>query len=156
MSIMFASTGSGLVKTLIQSIIILLIAVLFGAQLNLHPAGLAGGMVFLLLYVMAFVGFANGVAARSKSIGGYHMLLFVLNLPLLFLSNALYPLETMPAWMRVLAYLNPTTYAVDGLRHALFSNGTLPIALDIGVLALFALVCNWYGLRSFRAILENK
>ena len=156
MSIMLASTGSGLVKTLIQSVIILFIAVLFGARLNLHPAGLLGGLTFLLLYVMAFVGFANGVAARSKSIGGYHMLLFVLNLPLLFLSNALYPLETLPGWIRVLAYLNPTTYVVDGLRHSLFSNGTLPVPLDLGVLVLFAVICNWYGVRSFQAILENK
>ena len=155
MSILLAATGSGLVKTLIQSVIILVIAVLFGARLNLHPLGILGGLLFLLLYVMAFVGFANGVAARSTSVGGYHMLLFVLNLPLLFLSNALYPLETMPGWMRIVAYLNPTTYAVDGLRHSLFSNGSLPVALSLGVLLFFAAVCNWYGLRSFRAILEN-
>ncbi len=155
MSILLASTGSGLVKTLIQSLIILVVAVLFGAQLSRQPLGFLGALVFLLLYVMAFVGFSNGVAARSKSMGGYHMLLFVLNLPLLFLSNALYPLETMPGWMRTLAYLNPTTYVVDGLRHTLFQNGSLPIPLSLAVLLAFAVLCNWYGLRSFKGILER-
>ncbi len=154
MSILLASSASGLVKTLVQSIIILGIAVIFGARLSTSLAGLIGAFIFLLLYVVGFVGFSNGVAARSKSVGGYHMLLFVLNLPLLFLSNALYPLESMPIWMRAFAYANPTTYVVDGLRQTLFDNGELPLGLSLVVLTLFAILCNWYGLRSFRRILE--
>lgn len=156
MSIMLASTLSGLSKTLIQSLIILVVAVFLGAQLRLNPFGLLGALFFLLLYVMGFVGFANGVAARSKSVGGYHMLLFVLNLPLLFLSNALYPLETMPRWMQALAMLNPTTYVVDGLRHTLFGNGALPLLLSAVVLIAFAALCNWFGVRSFHAIVEKQ
>ena len=155
MSILLASTGSGLVKTLLQSGIILIIALLLGVRLTGGVVGLASALLYLLLYVMAFVGFSNGVAARSRSVGGYHMLLFVLNLPLLFLSNALYPLGAMPIWMRVLAYLNPTTYAVDGLRQALFGVGDLPAWLNLFVLLAFAIFCNWFGLRSFHRILEQ-
>ncbi len=83
------------------------------------------------------------------------MLLFVLNLPLLFLSNALYPLESMPTWMRIAAYLNPTTYVVDGLRQSLFGMGELPMLLNLTVLIVFAVLFNWYGLRSFRTITEQ-
>lgn len=155
MSILLASTGSGLVKTLLQSAIILVIALLFGARMVGGAVGLVMALVFLTLYVMAFVGFSNGVAARSRSTGGYHMLLFVLNLPLLFLSNALYPLDTMPVWMRVFAYLNPTTYVVDGLRQSLFGVGSLPYLLSLVVLIAFAILCNWYGLRSFRRLLNQ-
>lgn len=154
-SVLLASTGSGLVKTLIQSAIILLLSVLFGARMTGGLAGLLGASVFLLLYVMAFVGFSNGMAARSKSVSGYHMLLFVLNLPLLFLSNALYPLDTMPGWMRAIAVLNPTTYVVDGLRHTLYGVGELPVWLSLLVLAAFAALCTWFGVRSFRTLLER-
>lgn len=156
MSILLASTASGMVKTLIQSLIILAIAMLFGARLNTSLVDIVLAFVVLLLFVAAFVGFSNGVAARSKSMGGYHMLLFVLNLPLLFLSNALYPLDAMPRWMQVVAYANPTTYVVDGLRQTLFANGALPLALSIAVLAAFAVLCQWYGLKSFRRILESR
>jgi ABC-2 type transport system permease protein len=156
LSILFASTGSGLVKTLIQSIVILIIAFFMGARFALDLTSAFMALLVLLLYVAGFVGFSNGVAARSRSIGGYHMLLFVLNLPLLFLSNALYPLETLPTWMQVIAYLNPTTYAVDGLRQTLFANGSLPMALNLVVLLFFAILCNWYGLRSFRTVLEQE
>jgi len=155
MSIMLASTGSGLVKTLIQSVVILLLAMALGARLSGGLVGGLGALVFLFLYMMAFVGFANGVAARSRSVGGYHMLLFVLNLPLLFLSNALYPLATQPFWMRVFAYLNPTTYAVDGLRQMLFGHGELPLVLSLVVLVGFAWLCNWFGLNSFKRMLEG-
>lgn len=155
MSILLASTGSGLVKTIIQSVVILIAALLFGARLNSNPAAVGGALLFLALYVFAFVGFSNGVAIRSRSVGSYHMLLFVLNLPLLFLSNALYPLSTMPLWMRLFAYLNPTTYVVDGLRHTLFHNGELPLAISLTVLGIFAWWCNWFGLRSFQRLLEN-
>lgn len=155
MSILLANSGSGLVKTLLQTAIILVLAVALGARITGGFWGLWGAAVFLLLYVMAFVGFSNGIAARSKSVGGYHMLLFVLNLPLLFLSNALYPLETMPGWMRVFAYMNPTTYAVDGLRHTLYRSGELPIWLSLMVLVSFVALCSWFGLRSFRRLLEG-
>lgn len=154
-SILLASMASGLVKTLLQSAIILGLAMLFGARLTGGFVGLLGGLVFLLLYSMAFVGFSNGMAARSKSVSGYHMLLFVLNLPLLFLSNALYPLAAMPGWMRVVAYLNPTTYVVDGLRHTLYGVGELPIWLSLLALVAFAALCVWFGLRSFRKLLEG-
>ena len=93
------------------------------------------------------------MALRSKSIGGYHTMLFLLNLPLLFLSNALYPLATMPRWMQVAPYVNPTTYVVDGLRRTLFGAGTLPLALDFVVLTLSPALCTWFGVRSFRKVL---
>jgi ABC-2 type transport system permease protein len=154
MSILLASTGSGLLKTLIQSAIILFVALLFGARLVSSGLGIFAATFFLLLYVMAFVGFSIGMAARSKSMGGYHMMVFTLNLPLLFLSNALYPLATMPAWMRMLAYLNPTTYVVDAMRQTLFGAGTIPLWLCAAVLAIYTVLGSWYGVKSFRKVLE--
>jgi ABC-2 type transport system permease protein len=151
-SVLLASTLSGLVKTLAQSLLILLIALLFGAQLQTSPAGVLGALLVLALFMLAIVGFANGVALRSKSIGGYHIMLFLLNLPLLFLSNAFYPLYAMPLWMRLIAYLNPTTYVVDGLRLTLFGGGELPLALSIAVLTAFAVALQWYGVQSFRKV----
>ncbi len=151
-SILLASSLSGVVKTLVQSLLILLIAVLFGAQVQTTPLGLLGATLVLGLYTVAFVGFANGMALRSKSIGGYHMLLFLLNLPLLFLSSALYPLETMPVWMRVIAYANPTTYVADGLRQTLFANGSLPLWVSVAVLAVWAVGLTWFGVKSFRKV----
>jgi ABC-2 type transport system permease protein len=56
--------------------------------------------------------------------------LFVL--PLFFLSGALYPLNGLPAWLTVLTRVDPLTYIVDPMRHAVFDHLPLrPQALDV-------------------------
>ena len=37
-------------------------------------------------------------------------------MPIFFASNAIYPVAMMPAWMQVVARVNPLTYQVDALR----------------------------------------
>jgi ABC transporter/ABC-2 type transporter len=44
----------------------------------------------------------------------------------LFLSGALYPLNGLPSWLTVLTRIDPLTYIVDPMRHAVF--GHLPIS----------------------------
>lgn len=43
----------------------------------------------------------------------------LLTMPLFFASNAPYPLELMPGWLRVIAAVNPLTWLVDTLRAAM-------------------------------------
>ncbi|HAJ35038.1 MAG TPA: ABC transporter [Chloroflexi bacterium] len=149
-SILLAATGSGLVKSLVQSLLIVVVAIILGARLQTSPLGVALGGLVLTAFVVSGVGFANAMALRSKSIGGYHTILFLLNLPLLFLSSALYPLATMPGWMRSVALLNPTTYAVEGMRAALFGSGSLNLWLCVVVLTLFAFLSTWFSVRTFK------
>jgi ABC-2 type transport system permease protein len=53
----------------------------------------------------------------------------MLVMPLFFLSGALYPLHGLPAWLSVLTRIDPLTYVVGPMRHAVFSHLTLsPIA----------------------------
>lgn len=151
-SILLAATGSGLVKSLVQSLLIVVVAVIFGARLQASPLDVVLAGLVLTAFVVGGVGFANAMALRSKSIGGYHAVLFLLNLPLLFLSSALYPLATMPGWMRVVALLNPTTYAVEGMRATLFGSGSLDIWLCVAVLALFALLSTWFSVKTFKRV----
>jgi ABC-2 type transport system permease protein len=67
----------------------------------------------------------------------------ILTMPLFFASSAIYPISIMPAWLKVLAQVNPLTYQVDALRQ-LMLQGTSPeassIALDFSVLALTTVV----------------
>lgn len=47
----------------------------------------------------------------------------VLTMPLFFASNAIYPLDLMPSWLRTIAAFNPLTYLVDALRGAMVVGG---------------------------------
>ncbi|MFC1963753.1 ABC transporter permease [Chloroflexota bacterium] len=122
LSILLGNALSIVTKTLIQSIVILIVGVLMGAALGLNPLGWLGGLVLIAGYGLGFAGIALAVASKTNSPGSYHMLIFMLNLPLLFLSNALYPLTALPTWMQVCARINPTSYIVDGIRQMVFSD----------------------------------
>jgi ABC-2 type transport system permease protein len=43
-------------------------------------------------------------------------------LPLLFTSGAMFPLSNLPTWLTVVTRLNPLTYAIDPMRHAVFTH----------------------------------
>jgi ABC-2 type transport system permease protein len=59
-------------------------------------------------------------------------------MPLFFASNALYPVNVMPAWLRVLSHVNPLSYEVDALRALLIGTPFNPA--DIAVLVIAAVL----------------
>ncbi len=66
----------------------------------------------------------------------------VLTMPLFFASNAIYPIEMMPGWLKTIANLNPLSYLVDVLRDAMIEGGasTHGIVIDFGIMAAVFLV----------------
>jgi ABC-2 type transport system permease protein len=156
LSILMGNALSITSKGLLQSVVILLVGILFGASLNASLPGILGGLLLVVGYTLGFAGIAIMFASQSDSPGAYHMMIMIFNLPLLFLSNALYPLGTMPGWMRVLSLINPTTYIVTGLRYTLLdlSPGQvqalgIPLWLCFLVVAAFAVLGMGLGYRAF-------
>jgi ABC-2 type transport system permease protein len=80
----------------------------------------------LLLLSFTLTAFGVMMAARIKQIQAFMALTQMLVMPLFFLSGALYPLNGLPAWLTVLTRLDPLTYIVDPMRHAVFSHLNLP------------------------------
>jgi ABC-2 type transport system permease protein len=58
-------------------------------------------------------------------------------MPLFFASNAIYPIELMPGWLKAIAIVNPLTYLVDALRDTMIvgGHGMYPLAVSFGVMA---------------------
>jgi ABC-2 type transport system permease protein len=156
LSILLGNAASTSTKALFQSAIVLIVGALMGAQIAPDPVGWLALIVLLTLFTLGFAGLALAVAARSRSIMGYHGMIFLFNLPMLFASNALYPLVNMPGWARTLALANPTTYLIDALRQLTFGGvATLPLPLSFLVLALFAVAGMALALWSFRQAIQN-
>ncbi len=68
------------------------------------------------------------MAARIKQFQAFMALTQMLVLPLFFLSGALYPLTGLPGWLSVLTRIDPLTYVVGPMRHAVFSHLNIPPA----------------------------
>jgi ABC-2 type transport system permease protein len=151
LSILLGNAASTTTKALFQAAVVLVVGALMGARITFNPLGWLALLVFLSLFTAGFAGIALAVAANSKSIMGYHGMIFLFNLPLLFASNALYPLVSMPGWIRVIALANPTTYLIDALRALTFGGeASIPLLVSFLVTVLFAVAGTALALWSFQ------
>jgi ABC-2 type transport system permease protein len=134
LSIVLGRTAGGLTTALLQGALILLAALPLGFR-PAGPAGLAAAIPILALLSATFIGLGLAFASRMKDIQGYSLVWNFVIFPLFFLSGALYPLENLPLWLRVLGRLDPLTYGVDALRHVLAGHGAYPLGADLALLA---------------------
>jgi ABC-2 type transport system permease protein len=85
----------------------------------------------LLLLSFTLTAFGVMMAARIKQIQAFMALTQMFVMPLFFLSGALYPLSGLPSWLTVLTRVDPLTYIVDPMRHAVFDHLTVsPLVLS--------------------------
>jgi ABC-2 type transport system permease protein len=104
-------TGRGL----IQSTIILTIAVLIGASL-LSPVQF--GLTYLVLFLFGILisAFATTIALYLEDHDSYAAFNTMISMPLFFTSSALMPYSVMPAWLGTIARANPLSFAIDAVR----------------------------------------
>lgn len=155
LSILLGSAASTATKALFQAALMLVVGLLMGARLSVNPIGWLVALALLAVFAIGFSGLALGVAAISRSIAGYHGMIFLFNLPLLFASNALYPLDVLPGWMRVIVLINPATYFIDAVRALAFGTAaTLPLWLSGLILIGFAAISMMFALTLFQRSLR--
>ncbi len=80
----------------------------------------------LLLLSFTLTAFGVMMAARITQFQAFMALTQMLVMPLFFLSGALYPLNGLPSWLTVLTRIDPLTYVVGPMRHAVFAHLSLP------------------------------
>ena len=102
----------------------------------------------ILLLALLLNGFAQVVASRIRTMQGFHLVMNLVLFPLLFFSGAFFPLDDLPAWLKVLAAANPLSYAVDLLRAAVYADGSgyFGLPLDVAVLSALALTVFLWGI----------
>jgi ABC-2 type transport system permease protein len=130
-----------------------LVGLVAGVRWPFGILAFVAAMALLLVFTLGFCGLSLAIAIRSKSIMGYHGMLFLFNLPLLFASNALYPLDSAPVWMRWLALCNPATWYIDATRVVLQGAAPmLPLVVSVVALCLFAAAALRFALVRFAAL----
>jgi len=139
--ILAGNTLSNITKSFIQTVIIVFIGILAGAIINISFFGIVGSILLILGFGFGFSGISLALASSTTNEGGFHALIMLFNLPLLFLSNALYSLKNLPGWMQGAAKINPVSYIVDGLRQLLLNQkGDFPLWLCFTVVSGFGVI----------------
>ncbi|MFD3590877.1 ABC transporter permease [Streptomyces sp. NPDC058683] len=125
------------VKSLIQAVVVIVIAAILGVSLTWNPLKLLGVGLAVVLASAFFsclsMSIAGIVLSRDRLMGIGQ----AITMPLFFGSNALYPVAIMPGWLQVVSKINPLSYQVDALRGLLLGTPS-HLGLDFAVLAVAA------------------
>ncbi|MGT2466163.1 ABC transporter permease [Mesorhizobium atlanticum] len=68
-------------------------------------------------------------------------------MPIFFASNAIYPIDIMPNWLKVVSLANPLTYQVDALRALMLTGGVSEYGLAVDFIVLAAIAAAMTGSR---------
>jgi ABC-2 type transport system permease protein len=145
MAKVFQSVG----KSLIQAAIVLVIAIILGMEIgHFTVLGVAGAFVIIFLMATGLSALFTMLALRSSDWQTQVALINLINLPLLFASNALFPITIMPNWLQDVVRVNPVSYANDAVRQLLLGATVhlAPLWVDFAVLIVFAFVLSAIGI----------
>jgi ABC-2 type transport system permease protein len=148
-SIIFSKVLSAVVRSLIQAGIVLLVAFMLGLKFgpNFNVLSMFGVFAALFLVCFGLSSIFILIAIRSTRWETQMAVVNLLNLPLLFGSNALFPTKMMPNWLQAFAQINPITYVTDAARQLiLFQTNITQLIFDYAFLAGFALIFSTIGL----------
>jgi len=101
----------------LQAGAILLAGPLVGVRAG--PAAVARGLALVVVIGFALTSLSFAIAWRMRSTQGFHAIMTVFLMPLWLLSGAFFPAAGVPPWLGWLMGINPLTYGVAALRHAL-------------------------------------
>ena len=136
--IVLAKLIAAMLTAMVQGILLLLLLLILGlitikiALLLLLPA---------VMTAMCCAAIGGLIAVYSKSIDNFAVIMNFFIFPLFFLSGALYPVSQLPEFLRYVVLVNPFSYGVDLLKHAVPNVSTdFSLLTDIVVLLVFSCI----------------
>lgn len=108
-------------------LVLVLVGVLVGWRIHHGLLPALGAFVLLMLfgYALSWVGAWTGLTVRTPEAAGSAGLIWVF--PMTFVSNAFFPVPTMPGWLQTVAYWNPLSAEVQASRQLFGNPGADPV-----------------------------
>jgi len=137
---------------MIQGVIVFTFGFLLGIPFN--PLTIFIALPVMLLITFGLVSIGLIIASFMGSLENFGAIQTFINLPLFFLSGALFPTtgEGIPSWMQLASKLNPLSYGVDALRTVILRTDWTPIQplyINIAIIGIFDLIMIIIGTWAF-------
>jgi ABC-2 type transport system permease protein len=133
LSIVIGKALSGTIVSTLQAVIILAFFPVIGFKLGLVE-------IIAVILICASVSFcisAFGIVLASfyESYESFSVIMNFIIMPMFFLSGAMYPVKLLPGVLRLVARMNPLTYGIDLMKHAIFPHETGRMGPDFLIMA---------------------
>jgi len=144
------------IRGLTQAVVVYAMAFLLGIHLSFLPGNILGVAALICVGSALFSTFSLIIACIVKTRERFMGIGQVLTMPIFFASNAIYPIDIMPNWLKIVSSLNPLTYEVDGLRDLMLTNGVTKygLPLDFAVLLVTSAVLVAIAARMYPRLTE--
>jgi len=141
----------GALTIVIQSLIIIVLALIVGATFDNSIAGVAVLILVSILIGSAFGSLSIALALLARQEQTVIAVISFLQLPLTFMSVTFMQKDLMPEWMQTVSDYNPLNWAVEAGRAAVSADPDWGwIAGRAGLLVAFLLLCGFLAMRAFR------
>jgi ABC-2 type transport system permease protein len=132
LSIVIGKALSGTIVSTIQAAIILALFPVIGFKLGALQ-------IIAVLLICASVSFCISsfgivLATFYESYESFSVIMNFIIMPMFFLSGAMYPVKLLPDILRIVAKLNPLTYGIDAMKHAIFPHETGHMGPDFPIM----------------------
>ena len=149
--ILLGSTLGGATISLVQGLLVFAVAFLLGFR-PYEWALVIPAMLVLVVMSLALAFIGAGIASMVDDFQGFQGINNLIVMPLFFLSNALYPLDNLPAAIKLISTINPISYMVDALRYLLVNQHHFSMTTDLTVIALTLLISIVFAVNRFERI----
>jgi ABC-2 type transport system permease protein len=151
LEIMLGQTFGGATTSVIQGLIMLVLSLFIGLNIT-SIAGFLIAFVFMLLIGLSFTAFGIAIASRMEDMHGFQLIINFVIFPIFGLSGALFPIDSLPSWLKSLTMLDPLTYGVEGIRYGLLGTSQINPFFSFVVLTGFTVFMSIFGAYLFRKI----
>jgi len=129
-AVFLGKTAAEMFRIAVQIAIILGLGVVLGADVTTGLAGAVGIIAVGMLFSLWFLALSNSLAVVTRDQESTIIAANLLQFPLLFLSTAFLPLDSLPGWVQTFATYNPVTYGVDAARSLMLDQDVMTV-LDV-------------------------
>ncbi len=147
-SIVVGRIAGGGTTAILQSILVIAIAMIIGFKIDMTQYTILA-VVFMALIAATFIGLGLTLGSLINDFQGFQLVTSFFTMPLFFLSDSIFPVTSLPAFVKYVIYLNPLTYGVDGLRNTLLGAGTFPIGTDLLAMAISTTIMVYIAVYAF-------
>ncbi len=139
----------GMARTINEAVFTLARAALLGiaaVALGFEFHGTAGDAIAAVVVLVVLAGAMSAlfglIGDRLRRPDVVQFAGMMVMMPLMFISSAFAPIETMPGWMQAMATVNPVAHATDALRGHVLGTATAgdTVAALVAAIALWAMV----------------